>query len=1007
MNYFSFYKSGKALYCLFFAGFLMSFLSSFGRDIDRHNNVSFQQNQVHGTVTDGSSPLPGVTISIKGKTNNSSITDYNGQYTINALASDTMIVSFIGFKTKFIPVNNSTKIDITLAYDTTTLQEVRVNAGYYSVKESDRTGSIARITSKDIETQPVTNILAAMQGRMAGVTITQQTGVPGSGFDIKIRGQNSLRADANAPLYIIDGVPYASDPIGSYLTGTTFPKTTSPINSINPDNIDSIEVLKDADATSIYGSRGANGVVLITTKKGRKGKTSFTLNTSTGVGTVTRFLKLMNTEEYLSMRRQAYKNDGITVYKPTDYDINGTWNQSRYTDWQKELTGGTSQSTDVQGSLSGGSEHTQYLLSGGFHKETTVFPGDFFYKRGSGQLNINHRSENNKFKINLSAGYNIQDNNQPSYDFTRDARTLAPNAPALYKEDGELNWENNTWSNPLRNLNTKFESKTTDLIASTLLSYEILPDLIIKSSFGYTALQTNDTRIVPSTIYNPAFSINSDNAAIFVNTTSRSSWIIEPQLSWSKSIGAGKLDMLAGATFQNQSTEILNLYGIGFTSNSLIYNLAAAKTLRILVDDQTIYKYQAFFARFNYTLNQRYIVNLTGRRDGSSRFGPGKQFASFGAVGAAWIFSKESFLSKSSWLSFGKLRTSYGVTGSDQIGDYQFLDTYTVSGALYDGITGLKPARLFNKNFGWETNKKFEAALETGFLQDRIFTTLAFYQNRSSNQLAGYPLPGTSGFGTIQSNLNALVQNQGVEFTIRTLNFNRAAFNWTTNFNITFAKNTLVKFPDLESSPYAQQYRLGRPLNIKLLYKYLGVNPQSGIYEFEDVDKDGMITFPNDRQTAADLNPKYSGGIQNTLTYKGFTLDFLFQFIKQKNVLYNSIAGGLMSNQQSRFNDSWSEPGDTAPYQRFTTGYNTGAMNGYSLYTSSTAAVADASFIRLKNISLTYNLPLHTNAVQCKILLQGQNLLTFTKYEDGDPEFINYGYLPPLKVFSTGIQLTF
>ncbi|WP_163397373.1 SusC/RagA family TonB-linked outer membrane protein [Flavobacterium fluviatile] len=1006
MNYFSFFKDGKGFYCLIFIGFLFSFSSSFGRNIDRYNTF-FQENQVHGTVTDGSNPLPGVTISIKGKTNNSSISDFNGQYTIKALAKDTLIVSFIGFKTKYVPVNNRARIDINLEYDTTTLQEVRVNAGYYSVKESDRTGSIARITSKDIENQPVTNVLATMQGRMAGVSITQTTGVPGGGFDIKIRGQNSLRADANSPLYIIDGVPISSEPIGSSYTGTTFPILASPINSINPDAIESIEVLKDADATSIYGSRGANGVVLITTKKGKIGKTKFNISASTGTGRVTKFLNLMNTQQYLVVRRQAFINDGKTAYGASDYDINGTWDQNRYTNWQKELIGGTAMINDLQGSVSGGSANTQFLLNGSYHTETTVFPGQFRYKKGGSNFSLNHKSEDEKFSLNFSAGFNSQDNDQPSYDFTSDARNLPPNAPALYTPEGNLNWENNTWQNPLRNLNTKAESVINDLTGNAVLSYAITPELLVKGNFGFTYLDNNETRIVPSTIYNPAFNVGPSQSSIFTNDVNRSSWIAEPQISWNKQLKSAKIDILLASTFQSQRGTKISNFGLGFTSNSLIYNLAAAKTIRVLLDEETLYKYQAFFGRINFNYQQKYIVNLTARRDGSSRFGPGNQFANFGAAGAAWVISNERFLQNSLWLSFGKIRASYGTTGNDQIGDYQFFDTYSVNGILYNGISGLSPSRLFNANFGWETNKKLEAALELGFFKDRIFTTVEWYRNKSSNQLVGIPLPGTTGFSSMQANLDAVVQNRGFEFTLRTVNFNSGNFNWTTSFNLTVAKNKLLSFPNLASSTYSQQYRIGQPLNIQLLYKFNGVDPQTGIYQFEDLNRDGRLTAAEDRQIIMDLNPKFYGGLQNRLAYKGLSLDFLFQFVSKDSKAYSMSPAGTMSNKHVRLMESWSAQGDSAAYQLYTAGFNSAAVTANSLFNQSTASVTDASFIRLKNIALSYRLPLSLNNTQCTILVQGQNLLTFTKYDDGDPEFTTYGYLPPLKVITAGIQLTF
>lgn len=998
---------GKAFCFLFFMGSFLSFSPILANNLIRQSLALTQQFQIQGTVTDGINPLPGVSISIKNKSKTFSVADYNGQYTLFASPQDTLVFSYIGFKKAIVPIEGCKIINVALQLDATTLQEVRINAGYYSVKESERTGSIARITAKDIETQPVSNVLAIMQGRMAGVSVIQTTGVPGGGFDIKIRGQNSIRSDGNAPLYIIDGVPYASDPIGYNQTASTFPTVTSPLNSINPETIESIEILKDADATAIYGSKGANGVVLITTKKGKAGKTTLSIKATTGVGTVTKFMKLMNTEQYLAMRRQAFINDGITSYPSDAYDVNGTWDQNRYTDWQEEFLGGTAQINDFQGTLSGGSDKTQFLLSTTYHTESTVFPGDFIYKKGGAQFNMGHHSEDNKLKFSFSTGYNIQNNDQPALDLTSISRYLAPNAPALYDAEGNLNWENSTWQNPLSNLAAKFESKTNDLVSNAVLSYELFQNFILKSNFGFTDLRHTETRTAPSTIYNPAYHLTSAYSSIYVNTTDRQSWIVEPQINWEKELGMGKIGVLVGGTFQNQNTNRLYQFTNGFSSNSLLYDLASATTVRVLYSDNAIYKYQAFFGRINYNWDDRYLLNLTGRRDGSSRFGPGKQFANFGAIGMAWLFSKENFLKESTWLSFGKLRGSYGTTGNDQIGDYQFLNTYTSSGVLYGSNVGLQPSRLFNPNFGWEVNKKLEAAVETGFFQDRIFLTAAWYQNHSSNQLVGIPLAGTTGFQTLQANLDATVENTGWEFTLRTVNFNTANFNWTTNLNLTLAKNKLLRFPGLETSPYNQKYRIGEPLNIELLYQYTGVDPQTGIYQFTDINGDGAISFPEDKQTVADLNPQYFGGIQNQLTYKHWKLDFLFQFVKQQNHSYSIGFPGQMSNQPIRMIDSWQQLGDNATQQIYTTGYNNAAVTADYQYTQSTGGITDASFIRLKNIALSYDLPLTTKNTQCKIILQSQNLLTFTKYKDGDPEFISSGYLPPLKIITAGIQLTF
>ncbi|RYD92345.1 MAG: SusC/RagA family TonB-linked outer membrane protein, partial [Sphingobacteriales bacterium] len=488
------------------------------------------------------------------------------------------------------------------------------------------------------------------QGRMAGVNVTQNTGVPGGGFDIEIRGRNSLRPDANAPLYIIDGVPYSAENTGSFQTSTIFNGSTSPLNSINPDAIESIEVLKDADATAIYGSRGSNGVVLITTKKGKAGKTQVTVNASSGAAKVARFMKLMDTSEYIAMREQAFLNDGFTELPDYAYDLNGAWERDRYTNWQKELIGGTALFNSLDGTVSGGNDRTQFLLGASYHTETTVFPGDFTYRKGGVNLNVNHSSEDGKFRVSATANYVAQDNNQPSYDLTGDSRMLAPNAPALYNPDGSLNWQGSTWTNPLANLNARFTSRTNDLVENTVMQYEVLKGLNVKGSIGYTETRNQEIRTMPSTIYDPAFGLGPMNSAVFRSEVQRKSWIAEPQLTYDRDFGRLAFNLVAGGSFQQLEGQRLTLRGAGFSTNALINDISASASQRIMLDNKTVYKYQAFFGRMNFNYDKRYIVNLTARRDGSSRFGPGRQFANFGAVGAAWLFSNEAVLKESSVL---------------------------------------------------------------------------------------------------------------------------------------------------------------------------------------------------------------------------------------------------------------------------------------------------------------------------------------------------------------------
>lgn len=968
---------------------------------------SYWQSTVSGTVSDAAGPLPGVTIYVKGSSS-SAVSDDNGRYAITAAIGDTLIFSFLGFKDKEQVIVSST-VDVVLAEDAAQLQEVVINAGYYSVKDKERTGSIARITSKDIEDQPVSNPLATLQGRMAGVDVVQNTGVPGGGFSIKIRGRNSLRTAGNDPLYIIDGMPFTADNLSSETAyqGILPFGGSSPLNGINPNDIESIEILKDADATAIYGARGANGVVLITTKKGRDEKTRFTVNADTGVSSVTRFMKLMNTPQYLEMRRQAFANDGFSELPDWAYDLNGTWDQNRYTDWQEELIGGTAVTHNLEAGISGGSESTRYLVRGTTFKESTVFPGDFAFRKAAFHVNLNHRSKDQRFKLELSANYVGSKNDLPGNDLTYKATILAPNAPELYNSEGGLNWEGSTWENPLAILNEGYKASNNSLTAGTALGYTLFDGLEIKALAGYVDNSLEEKRLAPNTVYDPAWGYTSAVSNAFRSAVEQRSWNFEPQLEFKKRIGPGEFQLLGGLTFQERKTRVLQLRGTGFANNSLLDNLSAATTVRVTADNETLYRYNAVFGRLNYNVDGKYILNLTGRRDGSSRFGPGKRFASFGAAGLAWIFSKEKLFENVRALSFGKLRGSYGTTGSDQIGDYQYLSTFQSTGVPYDGSIGLQPVRLFNPDFSWETNKKLETALELGFLRDRLFFTAAHYRNRSSSQLVGIPLPAMTGFPSIQANLDATVENTGWELDLKGIVLDSGSWNWTTSVNVTFARNKLLRYEGLESSPYAEQYVIGRPLDIVKVYNHTGVDPTTGLYTFEDYNGDGQITWPEDNQKIVSLSPDYYGGFQNSLSYKNWTLDFLIQFVKQQGYnRYNTGSiPGLPNNQPEAVSAAW-QPGISSGVQRYTAGYDNEAINAFYDFMASDGVISDASFLRLKNVSLSYTLPEGLiGSTSCRIYFQGQNLLTLTKFDGADPENQTRGSLPPLRTVSFGVQL--
>lgn len=908
------------------------------------------------------------------------------------------------------PAAPLSKADTTrMAPDEKEIREVVINAGYYKVKDQERTGSIARVSAKEMENQPVTNALSAVQGRISGVNIVQGSGLAGGGFEIQIRGRNSLRYDGNYPLIIVDGVPLNAqfNSIDDLASGILPKGGSSPLNAVNPNDIESFEVLKDADATAIYGSRGANGVILITTKHGRKQKMAVELTLNTTISKAPKAIKFASTEQYLQMRSDAYKLDGFDALPANAYDINGTWDKNKYTDWYDTFIGKTFIGQSQQLAFSGGNEQTQFFLSLSHTDQGTAYARGFNYKRNSFNLSTTYSSSDGKFKITPGISYTIQNNNLSERDLT-ERINLAPNAPSLYMPDGKLNWENNTFENPLAKLENKYKAKINTFSARVLAEYEFLPTLKFRLNGGYTNTTQKEFRTSPSTQYNPVYGATSAYSVIYVGDVQHENWIVEPQIGWDKKIGRHTINLLAGTTFEQKSDQILQITGKDFSSNDLLYNLSNAKVQQITNDTEILYRYIAFYSRLNYNYDGRYIINLTARRDGSSRFGPNNRFSNFGAIGGAWIFSNEKFLKNISWFSFGKLRGSYGITGNDLIGDYQFLNTYTSTPYIYDGTIGIYPSRLYNPNFSWEKTTKLETAIELGFLKNRINVSFAWYRNRSSNQLVGYPLPGTTGFLEIQSNFPAKVQNTGTEVDVHSQIVKNSNFQWNASLNLSIPKSKLLAFDNLASTSYANTYVVGQPMNIRKVYQYKGINPETGVYEFADLNGDGKIDL-GDREKVADFGIKYFGGISNEFRYKNLSLSFLLQFVKQKQFAYSYYAGitGIMMNVPEYMLDYWTPEHTNAIYQRPTTGSSSEAVNGYYLYQDSDASIVDASFIRLNNLQINYKIPFNGNDSSSLTLgLQAQNLFTITKYKGLDPQ-VQGTYLPTLKTYSLSAILKF
>jgi len=970
------------------------------------STLLFYQQDISGTVTNtNGEPLLGVTVIVKNKQYGTT-TNSSGIFNINANNKDTLVFSFIGFKTKEMSINGRNSVEITLEDDIASLNEVEINAGYYTVTERERTGNISRVTASEIENQPVDNPLAALQGRMAGVEVQQPSGVSGLATSIQIRGRNSLRLEGNYPLFIVDGVPVNSSPISSI---GPFSSNTGidPLNTLNLSNIESIEVLKDADATAIYGSRGANGVVLITTKTGNKygEQTGLEARFYSGVSNVSNKMKLMNTSQYLSVRREAFENDGM---EPTDFNAPDltVWDQNRFTDWQDVLMGETATINNLNLSLSGGNENTTFLLGGSYQVRGDVFPGDFGYKKLTSNFNLRHTSRDEKFNLNFSANYGIDDNQLFfGTNFVQMALTLPPNAPKLYNEDGSLNWADGSWSNPLSGLYRPQDIETNNLLANLSLSYKILNGLAAKVSLGYSNLESTEVTRNLINSYNPDTwdRINLISYHSFLN---RKSWIVEPQISYSRSFEKLNITSLLGATLQENVNNQLATVGTGYRDDSVAGNLEAADEVRIDNDRNINYKYAALFGRVGLNWAEKYFLNFTGRRDGSSRFGSNKRFAEFWAIGSAWIFSEESFFKKNlSFISFGKLRGSYGTSGSDQIPDYGYLDSYETTA----GPGGLYPTRIFNPDFSWEINKKLEVGLQLGLFKNRVNLETSWYRNRSSNQLIGYPLPATTGFSSVLANLPATIENTGLELSLSTTNFQSQNFSWRTSLNFTVPKNKLVEFDDLELTSYRNTYRIGEPLDISLLYQYDGINPDTGQYQVADANGDGRLDF-NDRVVEARLGREYYGGLQNDFKIKNFSLSFLLEYVKQQRPSYLaelSLAPGRFGNNSIQLLNSWRQEGDNTNIQQLSQGIP--SLLAYFNAVNSDLVIADASFLRMKTLTLNYQFTpgiLENVGVRnCNLFVNAQNLFTISNYLGLDPQ--GGKIVPPLRTVTTGLQLNF
>jgi TonB-linked SusC/RagA family outer membrane protein len=966
------------------------------------------------------------------RTGKGTTTDANGNFVLHDVnRDDIVLITYTGYAPRSIKVSEFATVTFVLETANNELDQVVMQA-YGQTTQRFNTGNIAKVTAEEISKQPVINPLQALQGRVPGLVITQTSGYGSAPFKVELRGRNNLNPlFTSDPLYIIDGVPltisevagsssYNSGSAGFLQNGMLNPAGgQSPLFSINPSNIESIEVLKDADGTAIYGSRGANGVILITTKRGKPGKAKFTANLSQGITAITRYWDMLNTNQYVQMRKEAFQNDGLNPSSdpyanyPDWYAPDITiWDTTRFTDWQKKIWGNTGKVTEANVALSGGNTQSSFWVSSGYSRRTDITSVSGSDQRLSMSLGVAFHSLNQKFNMSFSNNYSFSQSNMIFINNVNYA-LLPPNSPDILDSAGKPNFaEWRTSSYPFSSLFQPYTSKTNFINTSLNLSYQLLKGLQLRSNFGYNSAFVKQTQFIPISSQDPTYSPTGQ--ANFGNNENKN-WIIEPQLEYNAFLAKGKLTVLVGSTIQHTTTDGQNIQGFNYTSDLLLRSISNAPT-KTANEYFGEYRYSAIFGRINYNWRNKYLLNISGRRDGSSRFGPDKQFANYGAIGAAWVFTEESFIKQNlRFLSFGKIRGSYGTTGSDAIGDYKYLTRWSSFNTQpYGGVSSLVPLQHFNDKYHWPTNKKIEGAVDLGIFNERISLSVAWYRNRCNDQLVQFPLAIYTGFSTVVANSPADVENKGWEVTLNAKVIEANNFSWSFTFNTGRNKNKLLAYPNLSLSPYKDLFVVGQPLNIVKALHYTGVDSQTGLFDYEDKNKDGNISTASDStddRYVIDITPKFTGGLGSNFKYKGFELNLFFSIVKQKgiNALGSSVTLFGSDNNTSLwlFDNRWQKPGDIKSAPKFTINPDP----SYQYFAQSDGVYTDASFIRLSNLSLGYNLPeklVHKAKLQgVQIRFSAQNLFVITKYKGVDPESQNFGGMPPTKVVTGGINFNF
>jgi TonB-dependent starch-binding outer membrane protein SusC len=1006
---------------------LLCGLTAFAQDITVSGRV---------TSSDDGAALPGVSVQVQGTTRGTT-TDGQGNYKITATSKARLVFSFIGYTGLEEAIGNRTTINVALQSNAAELNEVVVRVGYgAAVSKREATGATANVKGEVIENLPLQSFDRALQGRTAGVQVTSNNGTPGGAVQVRIRGVGSISA-GNEPLYIVDGVQLNNRNDGGNVSN-------NPLSFLNPNDIESIDILKDAATAAIYGAQAANGVVLVTTKRGKAGaKSRVTINMYRGVVEPIRQLNVLNTQQFIKLRQEALVTNTPTLTPtssltsvlsslnlPVDLGDQAIAALPTY-NWQEEAyRPGSVTNADI--SVQGGNDKTTYYISGAYNKQDAILRNVDF-QRFSGKMNLTTKLNN---KVTLDAGLtgaNVVQRGPyggaegslafgaPQYS----APLILPINP-IYNPDGSyyglpasgIVMPGDLSQNVIANSNLiKSKTSINQLVSNLGLTYAINKDLILKAFGGLDYRSVNssffgDPRL--SDYFNIRGTLNqfvNNNINLTTNAT----------LNYNHTFG-GKhtVGALLGTEYRQETNETTTLNAQGFPTPELNTANAAAEPVSV-GGFWSSFKRAGIFTNLRYEYGKRYIVSGILRYDGSSRFGSNNRWGYFPSISAKWNIAEENFLKSSTVVSDLGLRFSVGSTGNDQVNNFAARRLYGLGG-VYQGNAGIGVSQLGNPDLRWERNVTYNIGLDYGFFGGRVKGSIDAFERISRDLLLTRSIPQTNGFNSIFENIGE-VKNRGLEFDITTINVNAGSFRWETNFNITFLDNKVTKlFEGADVLPGNLSVRVGYPLLTNVGVPYAGVNPANGRPMW--YDPNGNITYI---VRTADQRPlghsgitKQFGGFTNTFTYKGFELSGLLQYdlgrtIQNSQEFRLADNAGVLRNGLTYYYDNrWTTPGQITSIPR-PANNRTEISGRVSSYQSGTRFFQDASYLRLKQVTLSYTVP--TTVISrlklsgVKVYAQAINAFTWTKWTGFDPEFTieggldNQGIIPQSRNYTLGVQI--